>query len=57
MNDNLNLIDYDNYIYLAQIMRVKYKIIDFVKNTEENDNFEVNRLNRENRERITIRLN
>jgi hypothetical protein len=57
MNDNVNRIDYDNYIYFAEIMRVKYKIMDFVKNTEENDSYEVNRLNRENRERITIRLN
>jgi hypothetical protein len=57
MNDNLNRIDYDNYLYFAEIMGVKYKILDFVRNTEENDNYELRRLNRENRERITIRLN
>jgi hypothetical protein len=57
MNDNLNRIEYDNYIYFAEIMGVNYKILDFIKNTEEEDTHEYRRMNRENRERITIRLN
>lgn len=57
MNENLNRVEYDNYIYFAEIMNVPYKILDFVRNTELEDNNGNSILNRENRERITIRLN
>jgi hypothetical protein len=56
MNSNLDRTNYDNYIYFSEIMSVDYKILDFVRNDGEGDNTELNRLNRENRERITIRL-
>jgi hypothetical protein len=51
MNENLNRVEYDNYIYFAEIMNVNYKILDFVRNTEQEENCI------SNRERITIRLN
>jgi hypothetical protein len=57
MNENLNRVEYDNYIYFAEIMNVNYKILDFIRNTEQEDNNQNCILNSENRERITIRLN
>jgi len=56
MNENLNRVEYDNYIYFAEIMNVNFKILDFIGNTMEEDSMENSRFNRENRERITIRL-